>query len=173
MFQVRLYGDPILRKVAKTVTVFDQELKDLISEMAETMIEYDGVGLAAPQVGKSLQIVVIDTSRGEQPPIAIINPEITYKSKDTEVNEEGCLSFPDIHLNVPRSKIVSVNAVDENGKPFTIENADGLLARALQHEIDHLNAIMIIDYVSLLQRKMMSGKLKKLSTKNTDDEDEE
>jgi peptide deformylase len=119
--------------------------------------------LAAPQVGKSIRVVVIDPSGGEKDPYILINPEVIYLSEETEVNEEGCLSLPKITLKVRRSSRVSVKALDQTGKEFIIENAEGLLARALQHEIDHLDGIMIIDHVSALQRKMLSGKLKKLA----------
>jgi peptide deformylase len=176
MRTVVYYGDPILRKIAKPVTVFDQELKNLVEEMKVTMMEYDGVGLAAPQVGKSIQLVIIDATHGEQPPLVFINPEITYLSKEKEVREEGCLSFPGIHLDISRPSIVSVNAVNENGVAFTIENATELLARAIQHEADHLNGILIIDQVSALKRKMLSGKLKRIAAGDIDkdeDDDEE
>ncbi len=163
MFDVVYYGNPILRKKAKPVLVFDDALKALVNEMNETMVEYDGVGLAAPQVGQSIQLVVIDTTKGENPPLVIINPEFTYKSEEEVQREEGCLSFPDIHLDITRPTIVSVKAQNEKGEFFTIDKADDLLARALQHEIDHLNGILIIDHISVIQRKLLSGKLKKLA----------
>jgi peptide deformylase len=163
MFDIVLYGDPILRKKAKPVTVFDKKLKAFLDEMTETMMEFDGLGLAAPQVGDSRRIVVIDTTKGEAPPIALINPEFTYKSEELEEREEGCLSFPDLHLDIKRPAVVSVKAYDEKGKEFTIEKADGLLCRAFQHEIDHCDGLLIIDQVSLLQRKLLSGKLKKIT----------
>jgi peptide deformylase len=127
------------------------------------MSECDGLGLAAPQIGHSVQIVIIDTTKGEKPPHVLVNPEITFSSKEEVEREEGCLSFPDIHLNITRPAIVSVKAFDEFGKPFTLENADDILGRALQHEIDHLNGILIVDHISVIQRKMLSGKLKKIS----------
>lgn len=163
MFDIVYYGDPILRKKAKPVSVFDDSLRSFIEEMKETMLENDGLGLAAPQVGRSIQVVVIDSTRGEKPAFVIINPEFTFLSKEEVEREEGCLSFPDIHLNITRPSVVSVSAFDEFGKRFSIDNADDLLARAFQHEIDHLNGIMIIDHVSVVQRKLLSGKLKKIS----------
>jgi peptide deformylase len=163
MFDIIYYGDPILRKKAKPVSVFDGKLKKFVEEMIETMIQNDGVGLAAPQVGISKRIVVIDATKGEVPPIVLVNPEFTYLSDNVVEREEGCLSFPDIHLNIKRPEIVSVKAFDETGKEFHIDKAADLLARALQHEIDHLDGLLIIDQVSLLQRKMLSGKLKKIS----------
>jgi peptide deformylase len=163
MFDIVLYGDPVLRKKAKPVTVFDSALRDFLEAMMQTMMERDGVGLAAPQVGDSRRIVVIDTTKGEAPPMVLVNPEFTFKSKELEEREEGCLSFPDLHLDIKRPAVVSVKACDGNGREFTVEKADGLLARALQHEIDHCDGLLIIDQVSLLQRKLLSGKLKKIS----------
>jgi peptide deformylase len=163
MSDVVLYGDPILRKKAKPVMAFDEALRAFVEDMKETMVDYDGLGLAAPQVGQSIQVVTIDATKGEKPPYVIINPEFTFLSKEEVEREEGCLSFPDIHLNITRPAIVSVKAFDEFGKQFSIDNADDLLARALQHEIDHLNGILIIDHVSIIQRKLLSGKLKKIA----------
>jgi peptide deformylase len=163
VLEIRYYGDPVLRKTAQPITVFDSNLKKFVSDMTETMIERDGVGLAAPQVGESVRIAVIDTTGGEQEPIVLINPEFTFKSEELEEAEEGCLSLPGINLNVTRPKIVSVRAFNSEGKEFTVNDADGLLARALQHEIDHLNGIMIVDHISSLQKKMLSTRLKKLN----------
>jgi len=163
MSDIVYYGDPVLRKKAKPVSVFDDKLRSLVQDMIVTMVENDGLGLAAPQVGQSIQLVTIDATKGENPPIVIINPEFTFLSEETVEREEGCLSFPDIHLNITRPAIVSIKALDEFGKPFTIEKADELFARAIQHELDHINGILIIDHVSILQRKLLSGKLKKIA----------
>lgn len=163
MFEVRLYGDPVLRKKAIPVVSFDEKLKDFVGEMIETMIEFDGVGLAAPQVGESIRLAVIDPTGGVSDPYVLINPEITSFSNDKVDADEGCLSLPDITLKINRSARVSVKALDENGNEYIIENAEGLLARALQHEIDDLDGLMIVDHVSALQRKMISGKLKKMA----------
>ena len=163
MLEVRLYGDPVLRKTAIPVVSFDEKLKSFVKEMIETMIEEDGVGLAAPQVGESIRLAVIDPTGGETDPLVLINPEIIFLSDEKTVAEEGCLSLPDITLKITRSVNVSVKALDQNGKEYIITNAEGLLARALQHEIDHLNGIMIVDHISALQRKMISGKLKKMA----------
>ena len=163
MLDIHYYGDPILRKKAKPVAAFDGKLDELVEAMLETMREADGVGLAAPQVGVSKRVVVIDATRGEQPPVVLVNPEFTYQSEELAEREEGCLSFPDIHLDIKRPAVVSVKAFDRTGKEFAVENAGDLLARALLHEMDHLDGLLIIDHVSLLQRKLMSGKLKKIS----------
>lgn len=164
MLEIRIFGDPILRKTAKQVTVFDEELKRFAEEMAETMRDKDGVGLAATQVGKLVRLAVIDVTAGEMDPILLVNPVLTYTSEELIEEEEGCLSIPTIRLKVKRPLRVSVKAQDLNGKPFTIEMAEGLMARALQHEIDHLNGIMFVDHVSLLQRKLIRTKLKKLAS---------
>jgi peptide deformylase len=163
MMPIRVYGDPVLRKTAAKVEVFDEKLSAFIEEMTETMLEADGVGLAANQVGDLRQVVVIDTTGGEQTPLVLINPVITESSEELEECDEGCLSLPGISLSVRRPAQVSATAVDQSGNPFSIKNASGLLARALQHEIDHLNGILFIDHVSALQRTMVSGKLKKLA----------
>ena len=162
MMPIRIYGDPVLRKTASQVEVFDEELGKFVEEMTEIMLEADGVGLAANQVGELRQVAVIDTTGGEQPPLVLVNPVITGRSEEIAESDEGCLSIPGISLPVRRPAEVSVEAVDQYGKPYRIKDASGLLARALQHEIDHLNGILFIDHVSALQRTMISGKLKKL-----------
>jgi len=166
MLNIHYYGDTILRKKAQPVTVFDEQLKCFVEEMKETMREHDGVGLAAPQVGRSIRCVVIDPSKEGNQTFVLINPEFTSVSDETIVHEEGCLSFPDLHVDVTRHASVSVKAFDETGRAYVIENAVELLARALQHEIDHLNGLFLIDHISLLQRKMLKGKLKKISELN-------
>lgn len=168
--QIRIYGDPVLRKKAKPVAVFDEELGNIVAAMTETMCVEDGVGLAANQVGLLLQLAVIDTTAGEEPPLVLINPEITEKSTEVVEAEEGCLSIPGITLPVTRPVSVSVTAQNEKGESFSIDRAEGLLARALQHEIDHLNGILFVDHLSPLQRTMISGKLKKLAKKGPDND---
>ena len=163
MLSIRYYGDPVLRKKARPVEVFDDSLRLFVESMVETMCALDGVGLAAPQVGHSIQCAVIDTTSGAEKPLVLINPVFTFKSEDRIQHEEGCLSFPDLQLMITRPKIVSVKAFDETGYAVVIENAGELLARALQHEIDHLDGLLFIDHVSLLQRKLLKGKLKKIT----------
>ena len=163
MMQIRIYGDPVLRKTSRQIEVFDGQLQELVDAMAETMLVSDGVGLAANQIGEAVQVAVIDTTGGEQPPLVLVNPEITWKSEEVVETDEGCLSLPGISLPVKRPAMVSAEALDQYGKPVSIREATGLLARALQHEIDHLNGILFIDHVSALQRTMVSGKLKKLA----------
>ncbi len=168
MLEVRLYGDPVLRKVAEPVKKFDAALEKLIEEMVVTLKAEDGAGLAAPQVGESVQLVMIDVTGGEEAPIVLINPVLFNHSEEKECADEGCLSIPGITLSVNRSLRVSVRALNEKGEEFVIENAEGLLARALQHETDHLNGLMIVDHVSALQKTMISNKLKKLKNSSRD-----
>ena len=168
MSQLSLYGDPVLRKKTEPVKNFDSELQDFIDTLTEVMREEDGVGLAAPQIGKSLRVAVIDTTGGEEELYVLVNPEIVCFSEEKDDYDEGCLSIPGITMKVNRPSRVTVRALDRNGKEYVIENAEGLLARALQHEIDHLNGILFIDHVSPLQRSLINGKLKKISRARRD-----
>jgi peptide deformylase len=162
VFEISLYGDPVLRKTAVPVEMFDEKLKRFVEEMTETMRTKDGVGLAAPQVGVSISLVVIDITAGESAPLVFINPVVYNLSEELLTTEEGCLSLPGITLKVTRPAKVSVKALDVNGNEFVIENAEGLLAKAIQHETDHLRGIMIIDHISALQKTMLGNKLKKI-----------
>lgn len=137
---IRKYGDEILRKKAKEVTAFDEKLITLLNDMAETMKEAKGVGLAAPQVGILRKVVVIDVGEGL---IELINPEIVFEEGEV-VEVEGCLSIPGINGEVARPQRVKVKAMDRNGKRIEIEG-ENILARALCHEIDHLNGILFVD----------------------------
>jgi peptide deformylase len=163
MANIRIYGDPILRKTAKPVELFDETLQAFVKQMKVEMYEKDGIGLAAPQIGESVRIVIIDITEQEQEPIVLINPDIYYFSDEREDYDEGCLSIPDITVTINRPKIVSVRAFNERGKSFSIEKADGLLARAIQHECDHLDGILFVDRASPVRRQLLSGKLKKLA----------
>lgn len=163
MADIRIYGDPVLRKNTESITAFDNELKAFVTQMKSNMYESEGVGLAAPQVGRSIRLAVVDTTGGEQEPYVLINPEIFYFSEEKEDYDEGCLSVPDITLPINRPSIVSVRAVNEDGKEYTLEKIDGLLARAIQHETDHLNGILFVDRASPVRRQLISGKLKKLA----------
>ena len=163
MAAIRIYGDLILRKKALAITEFDDELRAFAEQMKSDMYESDGIGLAAPQVGKSVRLVVVDVTAGEQEPYLLINPDIFYFSEEKEDYDEGCLSVPDITLPITRPSIISVRARDENGEEFTLENIDGLFARAVQHEVDHLDGILFVDRASPVRRQLISGKLKKLA----------
>ncbi len=138
--QIRYAGDPILRKVSREVTEINDRIKTLLEDMVETMYEYDGVGLAAPQVGILRRVVVIDVGEG---PIKMINPEIIEQEGES-VDIEGCLSIPNRSGTVKRPEKVKVRYLDENGVEKTLEGT-GLLARAICHEVDHLNGILFVD----------------------------
>lgn len=154
------YPDPRLHKIAKPVTVFDARLKRFAEDMAETMYEAPGVGLAATQVDVHEQIIVIDTSDTRSDLRVFINPEIIWSSDDRQVYEEGCLSVPGIYDGVERPSRVKVKALDVEGKPFELE-ADGLLAVCIQHEMDHLKGKVFVEYLSPLKRNRIKTKLVK------------
>ncbi|AHY46758.1 peptide deformylase [Rubrobacter radiotolerans] len=139
--EVRSFGDPVLKSKAGKVTSFDDSLAKLAEEMLQTMREYEGVGLAGNQVGRLQRILVAED---EERQYVFVNPEISSRSEERELLAEGCLSIPGIHVDVERPTGVTVNAQDLEGNPFTVE-AEGMLARILQHEIDHLDGVLILD----------------------------
>jgi peptide deformylase len=148
---IRRWGDPVLKSRATPVDRFDDGLRDQVARMGAIMNDALGVGLAAPQVGLSQRLLVYRVGH-EAPLIAVVNPEIEWASEDEEEMEEGCLSLPGVHIDVDRNIHVRVRARDEYGDPRLIE-ASGLEARVLQHEIDHLNGVLITDRASREQRK--------------------
>lgn len=154
------YPDPRLHKVAQPVTVFDERLKKLAADMAETMYAAPGVGLAATQIDVHEQLVVIDVSESHDDLRVFINPEIVWASEDKQLYEEGCLSVPGIYDGVERPARVKVRALDLDGKEFEVE-ADGLFAVCIQHEIDHLNGKVFVEYLSPLKRNRIKIKLQK------------
>ena len=157
------YGEPILEQNCQPITEFDSpELRELISDMWETMYAAKGVGLAAPQIGLSKRISVIDISVGENEAdkIVIINPEIISR-EGKQTGEEGCLSIPGFREPVTRANQVTVRAQNENGETLELSGQE-LLARAFQHEIDHLNGILFINHLSTLKRDIIRRKIKKL-----------
>jgi peptide deformylase len=160
LLNILRYPDPRLHKVAKPVAVFDAKLKRLVADMAETMYEAPGVGLAATQVDVHQQIIVIDTSEAHNDLRVFINPEILWASAEKQVYEEGCLSVPGIYDGVERPAQVKVRAFNEEGEPFEIE-ADGLLAVCIQHEMDHLNGKVFVEYLSPLKRNRIKTKMLK------------
>ena len=151
--------DPRLRKKTPPVQQFDAALQKLIDDMFETMYDAPGVGLAANQVGVNLRLAVMDCSDEHDQPIVMINPEI-IEGGDRQEMEEGCLSVPDIRDKVQRFNKLKVRALDRNGKPFEME-AEGLMAQCVQHEIDHLDGKLYIDYLSSLKRERIKKKLAK------------
>ena len=156
VLDIRVLGDPILRQETKPVTEVTDDIRRLIADMFETMRAAKGIGLAAPQVGRRERVAVVDVEGGKQP-LGLVNPEIISISGPTEKSEEGCLSIPDVFGDVERPATVVVRALDENGQPIRIE-ATELLARCLQHEIDHLHGKLFIDYLSVLKRRAALSK---------------
>ncbi|MEQ8260229.1 MAG: peptide deformylase [Alcanivorax sp.] len=155
------FPDPRLRTVAKPVETVDDALRNLIDDMIETMYEASGIGLAASQVNVHKRLLVIDVSETRDQPLVFINPEITPLTEDLAPYEEGCLSVPGFYEKVERPSRVRINALDRNGEPFEIET-DGLLATCIQHEIDHLDGKLFVDYVSRLKRDRIKKKLQKV-----------
>ena len=160
--EVVKWPDPVLAKPGETVTVFDAKLKKLVDEMFESMYVAQGIGLAAPQIAISQRITVIDVSFKKNPEekIVLINPEIIERT-GKQVEEEGCLSLPEIREKVQRAEWVKVKAQDVKGEWFEIEGTE-LLARAMQHEIDHLEGVLFIDRLSRLKRDLVIRRIKKL-----------
>jgi peptide deformylase len=160
LLNILRYPDARLHKVAKPVTEFGERLATLVADMAETMYDAPGVGLAASQVDVHEQLVIIDTSDTKDDLKVFINPEITWASDDKQVYDEGCLSVPGIYDGVERPSRVKVRAFDLHGKPFELE-ADGLLAVCIQHEMDHLMGKVFVEYLSPLKRNRIKAKMVK------------
>ncbi len=154
------YPDPRLHKIAKPVTVFDARIKTLVADMAETMYDAPGVGLAASQVDVHEQVIVIDTSETHSELRAYINPELIWVSPEKQIYDEGCLSVPGIYDGVERHARVKVRAHDADGKQFELE-AEGLLAVCIQHEMDHLKGKVFVEYLSPLKRNRIKTKMLK------------
>lgn len=154
------YPDPRLHKVAQPVTQFDARLEKLVADMAETMYDAPGIGLAASQVDVHEQLILVDISETKDALVAYINPEIIWASDEMQVYDEGCLSVPGIYDGVERHARVKVRALDVKGQPFEVE-ADGLLAVCLQHEMDHLKGKVFVEYLSPLKRNRIKAKLQK------------
>ena len=153
------YPDPCLHTRAAPVREVNDEIRQLIADMAETMYEAPGIGLAATQVNVHQRVVVIDTSEDKSALLALINPEIIARSGE-QVCEEGCLSVPGIYDKVSRSETVRVRALDQQGKTFELD-AEGLLAVCIQHELDHLEGKVFVEYLSQLKQTRIKGKLAK------------
>ena len=148
---VRKFGDPVLRTRARLIERFDEALRDEVRRMGELMNDAMGVGLAANQVGVLNRVLVYRVHQ-QAPVAALVNPEIVWTGREQEILEEGCLSLPAVHVDVERPINIRVQALDENGEPITIE-ASGLEARVIQHEIDHLDGVLVLDRISRQQRK--------------------
>ena len=162
IYPIVKYGEAVLERPAEPVSVFDEKLKKLIADMFESMYEAHGVGLAAPQIGISRRIAVVDVSFKEDPTakLVLVNPQIVH-TEGKQSSSEGCLSIPEFRENVTRPKKVTVRAQDAEGKWFEHTGED-LLARAFMHETDHLNGKLYIAHISALKRDLMKRKIRKL-----------
>jgi peptide deformylase len=162
IYTIVKYGDPILEKPAQTISKFDAELAELAEDMFATMYAAQGIGLAAPQIGKNIRIAVVDVTGGKNPEakIVMVNPQISHGEGEKR-EEEGCLSIPGFRGYVVRPQFVTIKAQNLKGEPFEIRGED-LLARAFCHEIDHLNGILFLQHLSMLKRDLIRRKIKKL-----------
>ncbi len=160
ILEILEYPDPRLRKIAKPVEQVTPDISQLIDDMFETMYDAPGIGLAATQVDQHIQLIVMDLSEDKTEPHVFINPEITILEGDPEKMQEGCLSVPGFYEDVERIEHVLIKALDRDGKPFELE-ATGLLSVCIQHEMDHLNGKLFVDYLSKLKRTRIKKKLGK------------
>ena len=156
------FGANVLRQKCALISEIDEDVRCLMTDLFDSMRAAEGVGLAAPQIGIARRVCVIDVSaqQPDYPPIALINPRIVY-NEGTQVSEEGCLSFPDLYGDVKRAESVTVEALNLDGEIFTTKGS-GFYARALQHELDHLNGVLFVDHLSPLKRQLMRGALKRI-----------
>jgi peptide deformylase len=162
IYAIVKYGDPVLEKPGATVKKFDAEIEELAEDMFASMYAAQGVGLAAPQIGKSMRLAVVDVSNGKNPEakIVLVNPDIIHAEGEVR-EEEGCLSIPGFRGYVVRPQFVTVRAQNAKGETFEIRG-ENLLARAFCHEIDHLNGILFLQHLSMLKRDLIRRKIKKL-----------
>lgn len=163
LLPIRIYGDPVLRRVAEPVGEITPEIRTLVADMIETMYAEPGVGLAAPQVGVSLRLIVIDPTAGDEKgkAFAMLNPVVTLSGEQV-VMDEGCLSVPDIRADVTRPERISVVYTTLDGEPATLE-ADDMVARIVQHEYDHLDGILFVDKISPVRRHLLRKELRALA----------
>lgn len=166
---LRYYGDPILRATARPVEVFDDTLRETAAAMVDVMYRENGIGLAAPQVGLSMRLIVAlamkDPEDTDAAPLVLVNPEVSERSRETWEFEEGCLSLPGIGGDVVRAERVSVRYQDLDGKERTVD-AQGMFARVLLHEIDHLNGRLFIDYLSPAARSLLKPRLRQIAAEH-------
>ena len=161
--EIVFLGDPVLREPTQEVETFDDELKVLVDDLFATMVAADGAGLAAPQIGVSRRVCVVDVrhAEGEHARIALVNPRVAEASADREREPEGCLSIPGVTEVVNRPARVVVEGLSPEGEPVRVE-AEGLYARALQHEIDHLDGVLFVDHLTPLKRRLLLKRYRKL-----------
>ncbi len=160
LLEILEYPDPRLRTIAKPINEVTPEIDKLIEDMFETMYDAPGIGLAATQVDQHIQLIVMDISEEKDSPFVFINPKITILEGEPEKMQEGCLSVPGFYEDVSRIEHVLINALDRKGQAFELE-ASGLLAVCIQHEMDHLNGKLFVDYLSALKRNRIKKKLEK------------
>jgi peptide deformylase len=160
VLKLHLLGSPVLRQRATPVAAVDDAVRQLVDDLFETMRAAKGVGLAANQVGSTRRVAVVDVGEDNPPPLVLINPRIVQASDVTETAEEGCLSIPDIYGEVERSLAVTLEAIDRDGHPYRVDLA-GFKARAVQHEIDHLDGVLFLDHLSAVKRGLLLAKWKK------------
>ena len=160
LLEILEFPDPRLRTLAAPVETVDDSVRELINNMFETMYAAPGVGLAATQVNVHKRIVVIDVSDNQSQPLVFINPQVTVLGEELQPYDEGCLSVPGFYESVDRPIQIRVDALDRDGKPFSLE-PDGLLAVCIQHELDHLNGKLFVDYISPVKRQRIRKKLEK------------
>jgi peptide deformylase len=167
--QIEIYGSPILRQKAKPVEDFGSELKQLVQDMLDTVVVEDGAGLAAPQIGESQRVIVIYLRPEDRDPLMIpmVNPEILESGGESEF-EEGCLSVPDIREYVTRPEWIRFRYRDVKGETQELR-ADGIMARVVQHEVDHLDGILFVDRIGVARRSLISGKLKQIAKEHHHD----
>lgn len=151
ILEIKKFNEPVLRKKCEKVEKIDEETRKFIVDMAQTMKKNQGVGLAAPQVGVSKRVIIVATDLAGQRILEMVNPKIIKKGKETDIEEEGCLSFPGIFLKIKRAEEIEVRGLDINGDGIKL-NAKGLLAKIFQHEIDHLDGILFFNRLSFLQK---------------------
>lgn len=165
--EVRLFGDTVLREISAPVDTIDDELRNLAEHMIDTMIAEEGIGLAAPQVGRNIRMLVVDGSvfGDDSVAVAYINPIIVAASKTKIMYEEGCLSIPDIRADVERPEAIQVRYTNIGGEEV-VEELEGLHARVLQHELDHLDGILFVDRISAARRNLLRKKLREIQRRS-------
>jgi peptide deformylase len=161
VLEILRYPDVRLQAVAKPVAVVNESIKQLVADMVDTMYDAPGIGLAATQVNVALQVIVIDVSEDKDQLMVFINPQISAASSDSKIYQEGCLSVPGVYDDVERPDRVTVTALNERGEKFVV-HADGLLAVCIQHEVDHLNGKVFVQYLSRLKQSRIKSKMLKL-----------
>lgn len=164
LLPILAYPDPRLRTVAEPIQAVDETVKTLIDDMFETMYEAKGIGLAATQVNRHIRLVVMDLAKDDEEPRpqVFINPVVTPLTDELSPYNEGCLSIPEVYDEIKRPCRVKIEALDKDGQPFVIDNADGLLAVCIQHELDHLNGVLFVDYLSRLKQDRAKEKVQKV-----------